>query len=208
MMKSMKVVEIDDAGWGDLLGGVFITVMRMDTYEHVSSEISVIYFQGNTMFHKKVYLEQCAQIVHDALMELDIDPDEFELHICQGYVFSRAEEELARQGWEIKRRRISGTVQQVVEHEYRQSIIDLGFSSFLPIQQRMYERKRSDRSRELISRGKFRFYQMIDWIQEDPEDRVRFVKTGWRSWSYWKHRVFSQAELREKYKEMRYRKNK
>ena len=206
-MRSMKIIEIDDAGWGDLLGGVFISIMRMDTFEHVTEEIPVMYFQGDRMFEKKMYLRECSRIIQEALEELGADPDIFEIHMCQGYVFSNAEDDLMNLDWEVKRRRISGTVQQIVENEYRQSIIDLGFEKFLPVEQRMYERKRPDRSRELISRGKFRFHQMISWIEEDPEGRLKYVKTGWRSWSYWKHKVFSQAELRNKYKEMRKRKN-
>ena len=177
--------------------------MNMDTFEHVTGEIPVVYFQGDTMFRKKEYLKECAGIILEALDELDISRHEFEIHMCQGFIFSRAEEALSQQGWEVKRRRISGSVQYIVEDAYRQSVIDLGFERFLPIEQRMYERKRPDRTKELISRGKFRFFQFINWLQEDPEDRVKYVKTGWKTWSYWKHRIMSQADLRRKYKEMR-----
>lgn len=202
-MKTKKIIEIDDGGWGDLIGGVFVTVMRMDTYEHVTDEIPLSFFKLGRGYDKKEYLRVCRKIIQDALWELGVSKDEFEIHMCQGFVFSDAEDYLVVEGWDVKRRRIAGSVQNIVENAYRQQVISLGFDRFLPVEQGMYEKKRRDKSVELISRGKFRFFQFIDWIQEDPEERIEHVKTGWRSWSYWRHRILSQAELRQKYREMR-----
>lgn len=199
-MKTKKVIEIDDAGWGDLVGGVFISVMRMDTFEHVTGEVKLPFFQGRA-FEKKEYLSQCWNIIKNGLWELEVEPDEFEIHMCQGFVFTEAENCLLADGWEVKRRRIAGSLQNIVENAYRQHVISLGFDKFLPMEQGMYERKKRDRTKELTSRGKFRFFQFIDWIQEKPEERMGYVKTGWRTWSIWKYRILSQAQLREKYKE-------
>lgn len=199
---SKKVIEIDDAGWGDLLGGVYITVMRMDTYEHTTNEIHLTFFRGRA-FEKKEYLNQAKNHILVSLEDLNVDHHEFEIHLCQGFLFSEAEEILLQQGWDVKRRRISGAVQQIVEGAYRDYVISLGFTKFLPVEQRMYERKRSGGVIELISRGKFRFFQFIDWIQEDPEARIKFVKTGFRSWSYWQYKIMSQAKLRQEYKKLK-----
>jgi hypothetical protein len=201
-MISKKVIEIDDAGWGDLLGGVYITVMRMDTYEHNTFEIPLGFFRLGRGYEKKEYLSQCREGIMESLDMLDVDPIDFEIHMCQGFVFARAEERLLGRGWTVKRRRISGTVQQIVEGAYREYVLSLGFESFLPVEQRMYERKKPNGSKELISRGKFRFFQFINWLQKDPEGREQFVKTGFRNWSFWKYRIMTQRDLRDEYRKL------
>jgi len=200
--KIKKIIEIDDAGWGDLIGGVFITVMRMDTYQQITGEIPLQFFQGD-LFGMQAYLNECTKVIWNAITNLGVNREEFEIHMCQGFVFTNAHEHLQEMGWMVKRRRISGTVQYMVENAYREAVEALGFNYNLPIEQRMYERKRRDGSKELISRGKFRFFRFIDWLKEDPENRIQYVKTGFRSWSYWKYNVMSHAELRKKYKEMK-----
>ncbi len=54
-------VQIDDAGWGSLIGGVVVGVYRTSTGEFAHEVIAPRFFQG-TAFADKEYLAEAARL--------------------------------------------------------------------------------------------------------------------------------------------------
>ncbi|MCD6444690.1 hypothetical protein J7L70_06790 [Candidatus Bathyarchaeota archaeon] len=153
-------VEVDDAGWGDLVGGCVIVARRVETGEHYVGEIPVEFFQGE-LFRRKKYLDEAAKIVEDAMRSLGVSREE-EVRICTGYVLSKARKRLSERGYNVKPTKITGETQRLAEQTFLKSLRKLGLI--------LDEEK-----------PKRRFRSLLEWVSEDPA-REKYVKTGWRSW--------------------------
>jgi hypothetical protein len=160
------VVEVDDSGWGDLIGGVVIVMRRVETGESYVGEIPLELFR-EPEFKYKEYLRSATQIILEGIDELGIEQGE-PLHICTGYVFSSAKETLMELGHKFKEVKITGATQELAEKTFVESLVRLGVGSYGEVA-------------EMRS-----FDSFLEWVHEDLEHRERFVKTGWKSWS--KHR--------------------
>jgi hypothetical protein len=160
------VVEVDDSGWGDLVGGVVIVMRRVETGESHVGEIPLELFR-EPEFKYKEYLRSATQILLEGIDELDVEQGET-LHICTGYIFSSAKETLTELGYKVKEVKITGATQELAERTFVESLVRLGVGS--------HEEVSEMRS----------FDGFLEWVHEDLEHRERFVKTGWKSWS--KHR--------------------
>jgi len=159
----LRLIEIDDAGWGDLIGGVFICFNDVTNKRHVIKEIPVEYFQGE-LFTTKAYMDKSRELVKEALVELDVnDSDDIEFHVCTGYVNNAIASFLMEKNFKVVRCKIEGETQCLVERVYDSFVKDLtGLSSVPP----------SGR----------RFFTLLKWVREDLANREKYVKTGWRSW--------------------------
>jgi len=80
------VVQIDDAGWGDLVGGCLLGFLRRETGEYIVKLIDVSHFRPPN-FAKKTYLREALRLAREALDELKVSKDE-EIEICTGSVLS------------------------------------------------------------------------------------------------------------------------
>jgi hypothetical protein len=103
------VIEIDDSGWGDLIGGVVIVLRRMETDEHYSDEIPSELFKQDE-FKYKIYLRYATQVILEGLDSLDVSKSE-EIHICKGYIFDQAKDILRELGYRIFEKKIIGKTQ-------------------------------------------------------------------------------------------------
>ena len=166
LLSSIMVVEVDDSGWGDLIGGVVIVMRRVETGETHVGEIPLEMFK-EPEFKYKEYLRSATQIILEGIEELGVEQDE-PLHVCTGYVFSSAKETLTELGYKVKDVKIIGATQGLAEKTFVESLVRLGVGGHGEIA-------------DMRS-----FDGFLDWVHEDLEQRERFVKTGWRSWS--KHR--------------------
>ncbi len=156
------VVEVDDSGWGDLLGGVVVVARRVETGERWVGEVPLELFREGE-FRFKEYLRAATLLVLEALDHLGVDTEE-PIRICTGYVLSHARETLRALGYRVEEAKITGETQRLAEEAYLESLVRLGVGS-----------------REEVER--MRSYQGFKaWVEEDPEARMRFVKTGWRGW--------------------------
>jgi len=167
-------IEIDDAGWGDLLGGVIIGGFNPFNEEFRWSKIPVEYFQGEA-FNRKDYLVEATRGVGKVIGDLRADKKLYRVALCTGYVLNKAASSLRRNGWMLARRKIEGRCQTLVEEKFRDELIKIG------VPPRIIRNTPS---------GTNRFMQLFRWVKEDPVNRERFVKTGWKSWlSKWKPRL-------------------
>ena len=161
------VVEVDDSGWGDLLGGVVIVMRRVDTDEFFSDEIPIELFQSE--FKYKIYLRKAIKIILNGIDQLKIKNME-PIHICTGYVFTDARETLNELGYRVVEAKIVGNTQELAEAEFARSLVRLGVAEYHEV-------------REMRSFNKF-----LQWVHMDLDNRERYVKTGWKSWTRLRNR--------------------
>jgi len=155
-------VEVDDSGWGDLIGGAVIVLRRLRTNEKYSGEIPVEAFQGKA-FGEKAYLTHALRIVREGVETLKIANDE-PVHICTGYILSEVRKALANEGYTVVPVKIVGVTQVYAETQY---VLHLArVAGIFP-----------EEARHL--RG---FNMSLDWVLRDLHKRERLVKTGWKSW--------------------------
>ncbi len=155
-------IQIDDAGWGDPVGGVLLGVFRVETSEYVVKEIEVTHFQEPN-FGKKTFLARGLELVFEALSCLQVTKDE-PIQVCRGAVLDGVREGLKAQGFEVIPTKIEGQLQELVEANLVTSLERLGIYAIPRVS------------------GKERFFRQLEWIQEDLEQREQFAKTGWKNW--------------------------
>ena len=144
------------------MGGAVVVMRRVETGESYSGEISLNLFQGG-IFKTKAYLVQALKVVAEGMERLHVSQDE-PIHICTGYIFSRAREALIEEGYTVEAVKIVGTTQELAEREFLKSLVRLGIGDMTIVA--------SMRS----------FNSFLAWVHEDLVERERFVKTGWTSW--------------------------
>jgi CxxC-x17-CxxC domain-containing protein len=159
--KGYMTITVDDAGSGDLLYGIVIGAYRDEPQAFSYDIVDVKYFQAST-FRKKEYLTQTSKVVNQLLIRLQPKPEE-EIHICQGYIFDEAVEELRKiYGERIQRIRVTGEPQRLVEIAYCDEIRNLGYE---PLPERDEKRAKN-------------FFHMMRWLKENP-GMMKYAKTGW-----------------------------
>jgi CxxC-x17-CxxC domain-containing protein len=136
--RSLTVI-VDDAGSGDLLFGVVVGAYREETGEFKYDMIDVHFYQE--IFREKEYLQESSRIVSKLVGGFNPKPDE-EVHICQGCIFDVAAEELRKVYGEdrVKRVRVIGETQRLVEIAYLDEIRNLGYE---PLAEREEKRGKS-----------------------------------------------------------------
>ncbi len=155
-------IVVDDAGSGDLLYGVVIGAYREETSEFKYDILDVRFYQPE-LFSEKEYLQESKRIVSKLVAKLAVKPEE-EIHICQGCIFDVAVQELCETYGEdkVKRVRVVGEAQRLVEIAYLDEIRNLGYE---PLEEREAKRAKS-------------FFHMMRWLRTNPE-MLRYAKTGW-----------------------------
>ena len=156
------VVEVDDSGWGDLVGGAVIVLRRLGKNEKYVGEVPVEAFQGQA-FKAKAYLPHVLRIVREGAEALGITTDE-PLHVCTGYILSEVRKALANEGYRVVPSRIVGVTQEFAEEEYIKHLSRLGVGA-------------SEEAKRI--RG---FDNSLAWVLRDVDKRERLVKTGWKAW--------------------------
>lgn len=154
-------VIVDDAGSGDLLFGVVVGAYREETGEFKYAMIDVRFYQE--IFREKEYLQESSRVVSKLVAGFNVKPDEA-IHICQGCIFDVAAEELRKVYGEdrVKRVRVVGETQRLVEIAYLDEIRNLGYE---PLAEREEKRGKS-------------FFHMMRWLKDNPE-MLCYAKTGW-----------------------------
>jgi hypothetical protein len=156
------VVEVDDSGWGDLVGGAVIVMWRVGTNDKFVGEVPVEEFQGSA-FKRKLYLPHILRIVREGSEVLNLTRDE-PVHVCTGYILSEVRKSLANEGYRVIPSRITGITQDLAEEEYIKHLSRLGVGTIEQVKK---------------LRG---FDSFLTWVLRDVDKRERFVKTGWKAW--------------------------
>jgi len=171
---SAKEILIDDAGWGDLLLGVVIGALKPPDRRYMERRIPTSSFQSPN-FENKKYLDDAVKIA-DEVVEV-MQPDvETSFKICSGYVLSSIRRHLRERGFKVEEVEIRGELQEMVERSYVRWCVEVGVP-----EERMQDKKR--------------FWTLLEWVAERPDQRERLVKTGWASWERkWREEIFKKSQ--------------
>lgn len=153
--EKQKIIEIDDSGWGDIIGGVFIVGYDVSADNTAVREIPVEFFQGD-LFRKKLYMYQTVKCVEHILKTLNAHPKDTMIHICRGTIFSKVPSYLNMNGYNFGYFKITGKTQELAENAFNNYLSKIG-----------------------CPRG---YYQMKKWLSEG-ENRINYAKTGWREFN-------------------------
>ncbi len=159
---------IDDSGWGDLVLGALIGALDTESGRYMERRIPIRYFQP-PLFAQKKYLDKTVEIVGEICKVMK--PDDMTIFkVCRGYILSTAVEFLRSKGLKAVEIKVTGELQEKVERGFRYWCEEIG-----------------------IPGEKRNFRDLLEWVEEDPGFRERFVKTGWESWQKkWRPIVFRQ----------------
>jgi len=156
-------VQVDDAGWGDLLGGVVIAAYRVETGEFAYRVVDVKFFH-EPAFDMKLYLNEVSKVALELLEELKTSKEET-VQLCTGYVLSEAVKTLRQLGFTVSTGKITGPLQELGEKAFLDELRKIGYT---PIANREADGRMRAKS----------FYDMLKWMKEKPERR-QYAKTGW-----------------------------
>ncbi|HZW83125.1 MAG TPA: hypothetical protein VFF14_06845 [Candidatus Deferrimicrobium sp.] len=150
------MIQIDDAGNGAVLGGEVIGALRIETGEYVSK---VLPLKAYEMFEiPRVHTAKT--IVLELLQRLTPSEDE-EIVFCTGDIFKEAKAYLTEQGITWREEKIIGTLQELVEASFFNSLRTYG----LPEKFRAFHHDYQ------------RFHNLVfNWVCQDLERRSKHCK--------------------------------
>lgn len=158
-----QAIQVDDAGWGFPLGGVMIGATDGRRVE--TGLVPVDYFQGER-FERHEYLGYAAMVTQELLKRFDAQPDDTLIEICTGYVNVGSKEALRKAGYEVKVAEITGLLQDELERHFAAYVKALGYDGYVDPKE--------------THDPKNPFKNIMKWIEEKPEERMRLAKTGWK----------------------------
>jgi hypothetical protein len=174
-------IQIDDAGYGSLVGPTFIGAYRKETGEFVYGEIGLEFFRGRT-FRQGEYVREASRVIRSLLERLESPPTEM-LEVCTGNIFDDLETAVAHP---IQRVKIEGPLQKAIEGVFTHYLTNLG----IPING--------------IKPSARHFRVCLDWVVEDYPAREKYVKTGWPKWELkWRPIVRSRAGVKRNQNEQK-----
>ncbi len=161
----LRVLSIDDAGWGFPLCGVMVGVS--DEKEVKTAMVPIEYFQNNgkNRFKSKKYLKVYADLAFQLIDQFGASPATHRIEICTGYVNQPLREKLRKHGFDVRVVEIKGLLQNELEDIYKKYVFEaLGVDIY-------YDPKGMEKS-EI---GK-RYYKCLNYGLKNCPD---LIKTGW-----------------------------
>jgi transcription initiation factor TFIIE subunit alpha len=156
-----NVVLVDDAGWGDLIMGVVVGAFRPSDQEYLEHRIPTSSFQPPE-FENEKYVREAVKIAEEIVDAMQPEKETI-FKIGSGKVLSRIRTYLKGRGYKIEDIEETGKLQEKVEKSYVKWCVNAG----VPL-------------KELDPNG--RFWRLLNWVNEKPSSRGKFVKTGWGTW--------------------------
>lgn len=181
------MIQIDDAGWGSLVGGVLIGACRKESprTQHAFREIDVSLFQGDAFAHK-LYLAEAGDAALALMVQLGVTLDE-PVEICTGYILRAARQRLINEGYQVTSTKIGDPLQTLIEREFLNRILALGVETDYEI---------------LTQKQGLYFWQCVRWLKggdvevaEALPEREKQCKTGWSSYPIWAHNPYANAKI-------------
>ena len=165
-----KTIFIDAYGWGDLLLGVVIGAVKPPEHMMFERRIPTASFQPPNFKNKK-YLEDSIKIANEIITVFQPASDVC-IKICSEYILSGVTAYLIGLGYRVQKVESTGDLRPQVEKAYLRWCIEKGVP-------------------EELLRNKKRFWNILEWISEQPKTRESLVKTGWASWEHkWREEIF------------------
>jgi len=192
------MIQIDDAGWGSLVGGVTIGVYRIQTQEFAAETIPPRFFQVPA-FADKFYLDQAVAATRRCFQRLHVRHGE-RIEVCTNYSLSKVRDRLSEAGYNWRPAQIEGPLQKRLTRAFWHHLRDLGFRVD-------YDEYVDPTRRGLV------WWRQVAWLKggdveaNSPHpERAKFCKIGWGSYEIWSQRPYQMAkQLARKRREERRR---
>jgi len=173
-------IEIDDAGTGDLVGDVFIGLLRKETGELIFKTLPVELFQNHNWKNKMPY-KKTVDLIKDGLKELNFNKDKEKILICRGNIFDEVRNYFDEEGIFYEQSIIEGKLQDAVEGKLINYLKnDLGI-----------------KSKNLTKKsGAKRYFLLFNWVSYDFYKREKYVKSGFKKWNtIWRERAIKKHKI-------------
>lgn len=171
------VIQIDDAGTGDIVGPSVIGFYREETGEFLYREIALEHF-CEPLWSQKSPQEETRRLVAEVLAEWQVTPDEI-IKLCRGNIFDNVRKWLSEQGYTYEDAVIENPLQEAVEQKWVEILRDLGI----------------DDPKLTTQSGKDRFFVLFRWVARNPEEREKYVKCGFPAWiKKWREKAYERKK--------------
>ena len=154
--KAKRIVQIDDAGFGCIIGGVMIGLHDCQNDGIYTEIIPPEIFRKE----KQIYLKAITQACLNLLQRRGIKEDGSIIEMCTSYVFTDAREKLRKVRWDVRSAQIKGYFQDRLEDEYKRYLkkefeIPDGLEITDHLSLYHYYRRRIEKEPELIKHVKW-----------------------------------------------------
>lgn len=164
----ISTIQLDDSGWGSLLGGVLIGGYNTGTNKFFHALIEPIYFQ-EPYFKRQDYKERAVWLMLENISKLG--PAK-RIEICRGYALDgiykfyseMVHKVLKDTPHEIVRVEIKDPLQTYLEEKFAQHLHKFGVP-------------KGTGGAHCLS-----FDDQLKWIKANPK-KLKYIKTGWTSWN-------------------------
>jgi hypothetical protein len=175
---SLKLIQIDDAGWGFPLCGILIGLQMGKRV--ITGEIPVSFFKPG-IFETKKYLQVYSDIGYGLLQkEFQATPQTHRVEICTGFINSRLRDVLRKEGYDVRAVEIKGLLQNSLENLFKKYVYkELGAHLAYDVKE-LTKKKLS-----------FEYYKALDWGRRNAPGQI---KSGWKSLQESNHPL-QQTEL-------------
>jgi len=162
--KSLKIVQIDDAGFGFPLCGVMIGVYA-GTYV-ITDTVSAQLFQGDA-YTKRAYLRDYTEKGLRILYDLKITPATHRIEICSGFINQSLKGTLRDLGFDVIITEIKGPLQDQLEDLYKQHVKDVTGQDLAYDPKGMTKKEIAEK-----------YYAAVKWGKKNAP---HLLKSGWKS---------------------------
>lgn len=165
--KSLKLIQVDDAGWGSPIGGCMVGVC--DGKRVVTDIVDVSFFKPGPYDRKEYFNEYTKRGLALINNEFHASPKTHRMEICTGYINKGIRGELRRLGYDVRVEDIKGMLQDKLENIFRKYLknitdgVDLG-----------YDPKECKNGKEISNK----YYAAVNWAKKNNPS---LLKTGWKS---------------------------
>lgn len=163
----LKLIEVDDSGWGFPLLGVMVGVTDGVTVE--TGVLGCECFQ-HPAFMRKLYLKEYSDLGRSIVLgKFQANPKTHRIQICTGYVNTKLKNRLRDDGFDVRVVEVKGLLQESLEKKFREYVQkELGIDLY-------YDPKGGDITpKEIASQ----YYAAVDWGVKNAPDKL---KKGWKS---------------------------
>ena len=165
-LRPSKTIEIDDSGTGDLVGNAFIGFHVIETGKIIFKSVPVGLYNIKNWKNDEPS-KRIAELIEVGLKELDFNKETDLVQICRGQCFNLTREYFDKEGIKHEPAIVEGALQDAVEGRLVSHLRKLGV-----------------KSNELtMESGSKRYFVLFKWVCRDFPNRVKYVKTGFPSWS-------------------------
>jgi len=163
---SLKLISIDDAGWGSSIGSVMVGAA--DGKRVVTDVLDISYFKPGP-FERQEYLEAYANQGWALIQrEFQADPKTHRIEICTGFINIKLRDLLRVKGFDVRQVEIKGLLQDELENCFREYIKEITGGADLA-----YDPK------ELNSKDISIYYNKA--LKFGREKAPHLLKSGWKA---------------------------